>query len=100
LRRRHQIEQFRWQAFGRLDVDAERADVTRRRDRRDRHASIVGERADHVPWPDRRARSGSRYRALGMAQARQELAGDDAGSAAGTPHFHDTCGERGDFVPQ
>src|SRR5215475_12145523 len=99
-RRSDQIHQLRWQALGRLDVDAERAYVRRSADCSDRHTSIMGQRAHHTHRPDRCARWRPRYRTLGISEARQELTDGDTSGAAGPSYLDDARGECGGFLRQ
>ena len=48
----HQIQQFCGQPLGRLDVYAQRNEVSTHRNRCDRKVGIVSQRADNAVWPD------------------------------------------------
>ena len=67
----HQIQQFCGQPLGRLDVYAQRNVVSTHRNRRDRKAGIVSQRAYNAGWPDWRPRTGFRQCASGEAYSRQ-----------------------------
>src|SRR5215467_8800441 len=60
LRRCDQVQQFRWQRFGRLDVYPHRAHITTQSDCCNRNTSIVGERADDPCGPGWRSPGSSR----------------------------------------
>jgi hypothetical protein len=97
-RRCHQLEQVGGQGFSRLDVYAERANITLTSDGRHRYVRIVRERADDPCRPDRRPRRRFRQCASGMSRACQEFAGNDPRGTAGAPDFDDACGKRGGLL--
>src|SRR5262245_22383126 len=98
LRPSDQTHPVRWQAFGRLDVDAERAYVTRSADCSARHTSIMDQRAHHTHRPDRCARWRPRYRTFGISEARQELTDGDTSGPAGPPDLDHARGRRGGLL--
>src|SRR5262249_61278844 len=99
LRSGDQIHQLRRQTLRRLDVDAHCPYVARFSDCSDRYASIVGEGADYTGRPDWRPRGRPRYRAFGISEAGQKLAGGDASGTAGPPDFYDASGACGCLLP-